>query len=57
MWFLTNGGLLSNNSTDNGRFLESEKFLRSQSSPIRYFKSVGVINAIPKKMETSYHTN
>ena len=39
------GDLISNT----GRFLESEKILRLQLSPILYFKLMGVINAIPNE--------
>ena len=39
------GDLISNT----GRFLESEKILHVQLSPIHYFKLMGIINAIPNK--------
>ena len=39
------GDLISNT----GRFLESEKILCLQLSPILYFKLLGVINAIPNE--------
>ena len=39
------GDLISNT----GRFLESEKILHLQLSPIHYFKLMGIINAIPNE--------
>ena len=48
------GDLISNT----GRFLESEKILHLQLSPIHYFKLMGIINAdcYSQRMETNYQT-
>ena len=35
--------------SNTGRFLESEKILHLQLSPIHYFKLMGIINAIPNE--------